>query len=200
MSDQHLGGRRRARYAMGSMRRNVACWLCGAIFAVSGMAAAAESDTQTWGAVVATGTAGPTDSALRYWLEGQGRFNDDSSRFGQGIVRAGLGHTVGENAVLWGGYAFIPTDPLERSDDVVEHRLWQQWTWGSALPQTAFTVSLRSRLEQRWIESAEDLGWRARQLLKLTRPLGDGSRFYVSLWDELFVNINTTDWGAEAGV
>ena len=40
-------------------------------------------------------------------------------------------------------------------------------------------------LEERTVESFGDTGWRFRQLLKLSRPLGDASRLYLAAWDEV---------------
>jgi hypothetical protein len=161
--------------------------------------AAADEDFHTWGAVVATGALGAALPAARFWLEGQGRFDDDSSRFNQGIVRAALGHALGPRAVLWAGYAFIPTRPRGPGNDIVEHRPWQQLTWRAAAPFAGLTLSTRTRLEQRFVEGGADTGWRFRQLVKLTRPLGTDERLYLALWDEVFVNMNSTDWGARDG-
>jgi len=164
------------------------------------VAADTVADWHTWGAVVASGRLGSPQSKARFWLEGQGRFNDDSSRFNQGIVRGALGHAVAERAALWAGYAYIPTDPRGVADTIDEHRIWQQLTWRTAGPVAGFSWSTRTRLEQRAIEGADDIGWRFRQLVKLTRPLGTGGRLYLSLWDELFVNLNDTDGGPEDGI
>ena len=160
----------------------------------------ATSDWHTWGAVVATGPLGARTGNLEFWLEGQGRFNDDSSRFNQGIVRSALGYRVSPRAVVWGGYAYIPNDPMNQAENIVEHRIWQQLTWSAPEPVAGFSMSSRSRLEQRQIESANDVGWRARQLMKFTRPIGTHPNLYWSLWDELFVNLNDTDWGADGGL
>lgn len=160
----------------------------------------AKDDWHTWGAVVATGTIGEQDSNVRYWVEGQGRFNDDSSRFNQGIVRGALGYEIAPRTTLWAGYAFIPNDPPNRRDDIVEHRAWQQLTWSAATPLFGFKIASRTRLEQRTIEHADDTGWRFRELVKFTRPLASNEQFYWSLWDELFVNFNDTDWGANDGI
>lgn len=165
-----------------------------------GIGAQAKSDWHTWGAVVATGTVGEDNSNVRYWVEGQGRFNDDSSRFNQGIVRGALGYELAPRTTLWAGYAFIPNDPQNRRDNIVEHRAWQQLTWSSAEPLLGFNLASRTRLEQRTIEGADDTGWRFRELVKLTRPLAGSAHFYWSLWDELFVNFNDTDWGADGGI
>ncbi len=181
------------------MHSNLARHFCLVLLLACANAHASE-DWHTWGAIVATGDLGGADSKLRYWLEGQGRFNDDSSRFNQGILRGALGLDVAPRATVWAGYAFIPSDPQNRRDDIVEHRAWQQLTWSAAQPVAGFALATRTRLEQRTIEDADDTGWRFRQLVKLTRPLGAGGATYWSLWNELFVNFNDTDWGADGGI
>ena len=160
----------------------------------------AKEDWQTWGAVIATGALAEPHHNVEYWLEGQGRFNDDSSRFNQGIVRAALGYRVAERAVLWMGYGYIPNDPPQQRDNVIEHRIFQQLTWSCAEPLLGFSLASRSRVEQRTIEGADDTGWRLRQFVKLTRPFAQHPRWYWSLWDELFLNLNDTDWGADGGI
>lgn len=163
------------------------------------VSAGAQEDFHSWGAVLATGAIGQPSADLRYWLEGQGRFNDDSSRFNQGILRGALGKAVGARAVLWGGYAFIPTEPPGAANDTVEHRIWQQLTWQAPGPIAGLSLSSRSRLEQRFVDGGDDTGWRVRQLIKATRPLDSAGRLYVSIWDEVFLNFNRTDWGADDG-
>ena len=175
--------------------------LFGWLFAtlVGAAHAAADEDFHTWGAIVATGPLGAALPDARFWLEGQGRFVDDSSRFNQGIVRAAFGHALGPRTVLWAGYAYIPTHPAGRGNDNVEHRPWQQLTWRAAAPVAGLTLSTRTRLEQRFVEGGSDTGWRFRQLIKLTRPLVSDERFYLAVLDEVMVNLNSPDWGAGDG-
>lgn len=154
-------------------------------------------DWHTWSALLATGRLGAANSPWRYWLEGQARFNDDSSRFNQALLRGAVGRALGPSATVWAGYAFVPTNRPRTPDNLAEHRLWQQLTWST--PLAGFTLATRSRLEQREVEGASDTGWRFRQLAKLTHPLGQGGRWYLSAWDELFVHLNDTDWGADGG-
>ncbi|MEQ8661458.1 MAG: DUF2490 domain-containing protein [Gammaproteobacteria bacterium] len=169
----------------------------------TGAALPASADTaedfHTWGAVIATGPLGGAASRARFWAEGQGRFEDDSSRRFQGFLRVAGGWLVAPRTVLWAGYGYFNNDAAGVPEDTVEHRIWQQLTWAPAQALAGFALSSRTRLEQRQVESADDVGWRARQLFKLTRPLGAAGRVYLSLWDELFVNIDDADWGAAAG-
>ncbi len=58
---------------------------------------------------------------------------------------------------------------------------------------------MRTRLEQRFLEGADDTGWRLRHMVRMTHPLGSSQRYDLTLWDEVFVNVNDTDWGARDG-
>ena len=159
--------------------------------------AAAADDTQLWAALFANG---PVEEDSRYlvWFDGHARFSEDVSRLGVSIIRPGVGYRVNDRVSLWAGYAWV-VSRADGRDSITEHRIWQQLTWRAAQPLAGITLSTRSRLEQRMIESAEETGWRARQLVKLTYPLGAGERVYLALWDEVFVNLDDTDWGADDG-
>ena len=160
----------------------------------------AESDWHTWGAVVTTGDFLSPNTGMDFWMEGQGRFNDDTLRFNQGIVRAALGYRLAPRTTIWAGYGFIPNNPRNRREKVIEHRAWQQLTWRAEDPIHGFSLSTRTRLEQRTIEGFDDLGWRFRSFVKLTYPLPISELLYLSFWDELFLNVDDTDWGAKSGV
>jgi hypothetical protein len=172
------------------------------LFALAGTTAHAGpiEDTQNWSAVFVTGKLTDVHPKARYWLEGQGRFGEDISRFTQGIVRPGLGLALSERVTLWLGYAWVPTDPSGPANGTSEHRLWQQVMWTTPLPFGEFTLLSRTRLEQRFFEHSGDTGWRLRQFTKVTHPLALEGRLYASLWDEVFLALDDTDWGARAGL
>ncbi len=157
-------------------------------------------DLQTWGSITATGSLGVINSDLKifkYWLEGQGRFGNNTSSFSQGLLRTGLGFKVNENTSVWLGYAWIPTDQPFTKKAFNENRIWQQLLWSQKY--SFATVTSRSRLEQRFIPTGSDVGWRFRQMLKISAPLWFAPSFSLVASDEYFVNINKTDWGADDG-
>jgi hypothetical protein len=168
--------------------------------AAPAMAATVE-DFQTWGNITATGGLGFIDPQLqrfRYWLEGQGRFGDDTSVFSQGMVRPGLGYALSSRASIWLGYAWIPTGEPFTQKPFDEHRIWQQFLWTDRWSVGAFTS--RSRLEQRFADSGDDVGWRFRQLFKLSWPIPMAPKFSLVGADEVFININKADWGPDHGL
>ncbi len=180
------------------MHRPFRIALLATVVLAAGHAFAAEEDFQLWATTLASGGGIAGIPELHLWAEGQARYGDDASHLNQGVVRGAVGWQVAPRAVLWAGYAWFPTRPQGRPN-FDEHRPWQQLTWRTAAPIAGFGLSTRTRLEQRILEGVDDTGWRFRHLFKLTRPLSDNGRVYLSLWDEVFINLNDTDGGAESG-
>ncbi len=154
-------------------------------------------DTGQWLALFARGDIGSAESGppLKWWFDGHARFFDDTGGFGQSIVRPGIGYALSDSVVLWAGYGWIRTSPVA-NQDFDEHRVWQQITWSENLDPVS--LGFRTRLEQRFLDTGSDTGWRLRQLVSMRRPLGC-SPFTLVAWDELFIHLNDTDWGANAG-
>lgn len=137
------------------------------------------------------------DSSLRWWFDAHYRLRDDAGGFNQSILRPGVGVAINENSALWLGYGWINTSPVTGSS-FDEHRFWQQWTFAPSVNDWLFLN--RSRFEQRWLESGDDVGLRWRQLIRGQRILSDCPQWSLVLWDEVFFHLNDTDWGAETGL
>lgn len=156
-------------------------------------------DSGGWLMLFANGSfapASPDLARLRWWFDLQPRFTEDSD-FEQLLVRPGVGWDVGGGASLWLGYAYIDTDPPARAS-FDEHRIWQQFLWSTKLQSLG--LQSRTRLEQRFVETGSDTGWRLREFVKATYPLAFQSRLGLAVYDELFVDLNDTDWGADGGL
>lgn len=169
------------------------------IFPLSLQAATIE-DFQTWANITATGSFAPLGDQwknVRWWLEGQGRFGNDASRFSQGMIRPGIGYALNDHASVWLGYAWIPTEEPFTTNPFDEHRIWQQFLWTS--PTSFGTFTSRSRLEERFASSGSDVGLRYRQLFKLSYPLNFVPNFSLVVSDEVFVNLKDANWGPISG-
>lgn len=157
-------------------------------------------DTGLWFAAFGNGElnlGSDASSPLMWWLDTHYRMRDDTGGFNQSILRPGLGWKVAEDQALWAGYAWILTSPVQ-GEDFDEHRFWQQWT---AAPSAGdFRFLHRSRFEQRWVETGDDVGLRWRQLHRAQRILSNCPQWSLIAWDEVFFNLNDTDWGAETGL
>ncbi len=133
---------------------------------------------------------------LKWWFDGHARFFDDTDGFGQSIVRPGIGYALDERVTIWAGYGWIRSSPAT-SSDFDENRIWQQLTWSE--PFDWLTLGFRSRLEQRFVETGDDTGLRFRQLVSWRQPFACAAEYSFVLWDEIFVHLNDTDWGANTG-
>jgi hypothetical protein len=156
-------------------------------------------DGAVWMAWLAQGRLADGESTpgrLRWWLDAQQRQRDEGEHADLSLLRPALGYALTDRMTLFAGYAWIATDPPRR-DEFVEHRAWQQLTWN--LPLWGLTVQSRTRLEQRFVETDGDTGWRLREFVKTTVPLTRDKDWFVSLWDELFWDLGDTDWGQRTG-
>ncbi len=158
--------------------------------------ACAEDDLQAWTGVVAQGA---VKGDLYVWVEGQARFSDDIGQLGQFILRPAAGIRFAPDASAIAGYAYVQT---RSSAGVVtrEHRPWQQVQFalvrnGQGRP----VVTSRTRLEQRMVEGRNETGWRLRQFLRAGVPIARNGVQAV-VFTEGFFNLNSTDFGARAGV
>jgi Protein of unknown function (DUF2490) len=163
------------------------------------LAAQTRDDGGAWLAWVAQGRLGAPDSGLgnlRWWLDAQDRQRDEGRHFDLAVIRPGLGYALHERLTAYVGYAWVVADPIGR-DEFGEHRAWEQLTW--MVPVGGLSVQVRTRLEQRFLETDGDTGWRLREFLKTTVPLTADRGWFVSAWDELFWDLDRTDWGQRAG-
>lgn len=165
----------------------------------SPLLAQTKDDGEIWTALVLQGKLGAKDTPLerwRLWLDVHDRQRDEGARLETNIVRPGLGYALSDRVTVHAGYAAVWSD-ARRSDTQLEDRVWQQVVW--MIPVGDLTVQSRTRLEQRFNETDADTGWRLRQMFKTTVPLSADERTFVSAWDELFWDLNDTDWGQRAG-
>ena len=165
--------------------------VAAAVVFLSSRAAALEHSYQSW----ASGTQQlAVTPKLELWLDEHARRRADSSLF---IVRPALGYRLLEGLTLHAGYAWVPV--VEDGTDSVfhEHRIWQQLLWSAALTDTV-AVMVRPRLEQRFSDQGSDVGHRARCFARVNIGAKE-QPVLLALWDELFVALNTTDWGPEPG-
>ena len=154
------------------------------------------ADGGQWTALFSQGDFDASSNRFKWWFDGHLRLLEDVDGFNQSIVRPGIGLSLEENIVVWGGYGWIRTSPLT-GDDFDEHRTWQQLTWSGG--DEVRTFALRPRMEQRFVETGDDVGWRFRQLVRMQHHLPDLPRLSFITWDEIFYNLDHTDWGAASG-
>lgn len=155
------------------------------------------NDFQTWGNITAVGSLGVVNPKLekwRYWLEGQGRFGNDSSQFSQSLIRPGVGYQVHRTTSVWLGYAWAPTAQPFTKAPFDEQRIWQQVLWQDRF--SFGTVASRSRVEQRFDPwQSGDVAYRYRHLVRVLMPLPQAPAWGLVLANEVFVHLNSVNWG-----
>jgi hypothetical protein len=133
------------------------------------------------------------------WLETQQRLGGDVSHLDQFSVRTGFGMRFAPDFTALAGYQFQRNSP-EGGRISNEHRMWEQLTLPLYRDPAHLILLTRLRLEQRSIEGAQDLGWRARAMLRLYAPLHGRSSAGPLLWSEALIGLNDTDWGQRSRV
>lgn len=132
----------------------------------------------------------------RWYMELQPRFKQEGREFDQVLIRPGIHYKLTDRVLIGGGYGYIRTRTDRGYSD--EDRLWQQLiynsSWGNGIK-----FSSRSRLEQRFLDSGDDTGWRYRQLLRVSKPFAGSPSVSPVLWNEIFINLRKTDWGTSKG-
>jgi hypothetical protein len=138
-----------------------------------------------------------SSGSWRLWLDVQIRFGDDASTFAQGIIRPGVGYALSKSWTVWLGYAWVNTEPPYATVTTTEQRIWEQASWAGTAGSAR--ISSRTRLEERFVSTGSETGWRLRELFKGTQPLGAAKIWAVVAYDEFFYNLNSTNYGATAG-
>lgn len=167
--------------------------LSGLFFIICASTARAEprQSEQAWFQAVAQG---PVSGDLVYFAELQPRRGKTS----QLLARGGLGVKVAEGVMLYQGYANVRT-AAEGRPETRENRAFQQLSWSLGKPG-GIALSSRTRLEQRWLSSGDDTGWRLREMVRAAAPIASGGKVQLIGSVEVFVALNDTDWGARGGL
>lgn len=179
----------------------ISWWLICLIlcFGADQAAAKAVDDLGLWNALFAQGKfedLGWECDRLKWWFDGHLRLLNDTDGFNQSIVRPGIGWTLDEQSTVWAGYGWIHTKAFSGLE-IDEHRIWQQWTWSKG--SEVWKFGLRSRFEQRFVDLGDDAGLRFRQFFRAQHNLPAVPKITLVCWNELFYNLNDTDWGAQSG-
>jgi len=172
---------------------------CALVLSLTSTSRAQDSDVGAWFAFIGQGhfEHPDPDARWRWWFDGHARFFEDSDGFDTSIVRPGIGYDIAPGTTLWMGYGWIRNDPAD-TDHFDEHRFWQQLTYGRNIGSASRAFS-RTRLEQRFDDRGGETGWRLRQFLRWVQRVAPDARFAFRFWDEAFIDLNDTNWGADTG-
>ncbi len=109
------------------------------------------------------------------------------------LLRTGLGYTFneGKNNVLLGYGYILSKNYIDETDDKIsvnEHRIFQQFTASQFIGSVK--LNHRYRFEQRFVE--DDFKMRFRYFLGLNVPISQNSNYYLSAYNEIFLNTKTS--------
>jgi hypothetical protein len=158
-------------------------------------------DFNTWVHLSVTGTLLPEEaggSRWRYIIDSPSRFGDQARKYSQVVGRAGLGYTLNPQWSLWAGYSYSHTDIPYARVPFGEHRAFQQLLWTGRTGR--FTLGARHRLEERFPQTGNDMGVRLRHQFRVSHPVGQSKALSWVAWEEVFLNLNRTDYGARRGL
>lgn len=139
----------------------------------------------------------PKLNRFRLAILGESRIFDDFDRYAQSILRITPGFEYNEHITLYFGYTWIPTFPesgaTRHEHDINQALYWKQKSdWGG--------LTTRTMLEWRFVEHDSQTAARLRQKVIATYRLKSvNPRLSLVGWEELFLNINTVDWGPQSG-
>jgi hypothetical protein len=177
-----------------SVVRNVLIILLACLLSMR-VSASPDEDGRAWLMINAVGSL-PAEN-WHWYAELQPRWREEASAFDQVIIRPAVYYALTKQSSVWAGYAHVVTDPVGQSS-FDEHRIWQQFLHNFQ-PIGSVSIQSRTRLEQRFIENADDTGHKIRQMIRLTMPSTLNPQLTWVAYDEYFLNLNETDYGARKG-
>jgi len=127
-------------------------------------------------------------------LEVNPRFRGDLDRMNSLIVRPWIGREIAKGTFVHAGYAWIRTRGARTITN--EDRAWAQLQ-AALKPAEGWTVTLRPRLEQRFLEGATGPAWRLRLFARAERKL-KGPLYGVS-YAETFIRVGSTPGAPRPG-
>ncbi len=154
-------------------------------------ARADETDSQLWTLLTVNKR---FQNGVRLYGEVQPRVGNHFSDVTQLLIRPAVGYQVSPTVSLWLGYGWTPSF---KPRYVNEHRIFQQVLVENRYAN--FDMTNRTRLEERFISGAGETAYRFRHQIRFYKPLDAQKRWGAVASDELFIHLNTTPGGPQAG-
>lgn len=133
-----------------------------------------------------------------YWnMDTSPRFRNEGKYIDALYLRPSIFYKPNPKTSIWLGHDTVIGHP-QGKPTYQESRWWEQFQYQFD-PIANFTATNRMRLEERERADFHDTGYRLRQMVKISKPLNQHPNLSLSVYDEVFINIDDTDWGAKRG-
>lgn len=123
------------------------------------------------------------------------RLLDNITDFSQFILHSAIGYKFNKNFSILQGHAwsnaYIPR--IRR-----EQRIYQEFIYEKDFSK--FNLENRLRLDERFIQNAGSFSFRPRYRLKASFPFGKNKDWSIVAFDELFVNLTSSESGPQRGI
>ncbi len=133
-----------------------------------------------------------------WYADLQPRWREEGSEFDQLLIVPAVFYKFSPKSSAWIGYERTVSHPAGKTNSD-ENKVWEQFSYQFD-PINDWKIQSRTRLEQRTIESKEGVGIRLRQMFKVVKSISHNVPLSLVLSDEIFINLNSTDWGANQGI
>ncbi len=154
-----------------------------------------EEDGRAWFSIYTQGKL-PVENL--YWsMDVHPRWRDEGAHFDTLILRPSIFYKLTDKASIWLGYDTVRNHP-DGASAYRENRLWEQLTYQFD-PVGDISFSSRTRLEHRDREDEHKIAYRFRQMVRASLPSGLKPQLSWVVYDEIFINLNDTDWGVRKG-
>lgn len=150
-----------------------------------------EVHTKQWTVATMIGSF-PQNEKCKYYIEPQLRLIDNRYVFNQAFLLTALGYQFTPNIILFIGPGVIATKNNE-GDTFREYRLFEQLNW-QLVDNSCFKLNSRTRFEQKKRSDQPQAALQLRQRLWLRIPIRNTNKYYISLYDEVFFNLNNPRW------
>jgi len=156
--------------------------------------AQATSDNQVWlnGNVTVK-----LSDRWRFQEEGTFRFSRNRNGLYEFELNTLLGYRLSKIITVSAGYTHNP-QYADGDFTVMEHRAREQMTADGFAMVGEGKLTGRIRMEQRWREHTDGIGWRLRPYLKYSLPIA--RKMALNISSEPFINFNTTPFQRRSGL
>ena len=148
-----------------------------------------QTDERVWLSVPVQGHIGSDDSPWRWSFELIMRSRDGLDELDTLTMRPSIFYNLSPKVSFGGGYTNATVFPVT-GEALTENRIYGQFTYTQP---TAFgSLSLRTRIEDRNIESNDGHIGRVREQVRISRPFHKGGRLSLVGFEEILVHMNDT--------